>query len=337
MSEAQAQLDRGDTVVSVTVGSRLFGTDTPTSDYDYIHIYRPHLKRLILGHNDQPGQQRIQGAMTVESTMWSLQHFFKLLAQGQTQALEIMFAPVVHVGHPSQGPNTVFWKAFKKEFDNNRAKWISKNTAAFVGYCKSQANKYSVKGERLEAVKYIIARLRQYASQGRMTRKLLEYPDLLEELRKIRLPYLGTELIESQGNYVEHINCCNVKCPVHFTLVDAQVIYERLEREYGKRAQEALGNGAIDWKALSHAARVTIEAKELLKDHTITLPLKEEDRQYVKAIKAGQIAHSEVVEYLDRELAVIEELRRTCTLAESLDRQLYEEWIIRAYKGEKVG
>lgn len=339
-------LKLGTTIVTVTVGSRLFGTARPESDYDFIHIYKPHLNRLILGANDQPAQEKVEhdNGARHEHTYWSIQHFFKLLAQGQTQALEIAFAPANcwHAGNPKATPMYKYWDGFLKHFHKNREQWISKNTAAFVGYCKSQANKYSVKGERLEAVNTIIEWLDSLPETYNClsTDRFCDLsPSLTGELLAYHQsnPYIDVVNIPSgHGNMMQHISVCNVKVPWHQTIREAKYVYIRLRAQYGERSKAAAGEGNIDWKALSHAARVTIEAKELLTTSNITLPLKEHDREYVRNIKAGLVSHSEVIEFLDTGLSEIEELRVSSTLNESGDRQLYDGWTLQAYAGEKV-
>lgn len=328
----------GETLVAVTVGSRLFGTDRPDSDHDFIHVIRPTLSDRVLGRADSQPQQvsYLFDGTKCETTEWSVQHFFKLLGQGQTQALELVFAPRYCSGDTKRDFIARYWPEFREEFLGNPTKWLSKNTSAFVGYCRSQANKYSVKGGRLAAVQSLLCLLRPWFAKGRINRKLVEYPELLATLRTVKIPYLSMDMINSQGRDMEHINCCNVKCPVHFSLADATVMYERLANEYGQRARVAKDHGSIDWKALSHAARVTIEAKELLTDHFITLPLKESDRKYVKDVKAGRIAHEAVTEFLDAGLAEIEDLRANSSLPEKIDQSLYDSWVLRAYEGMTI-
>lgn len=346
---AEQLLKQGNSLVTVTVGSRLFGTDRPTSDLDLITVYKPHLENLILKKDDSTAQTKGEvyvGAgvkVACEHTHWSLQHFMNLLAQGQTQALEIMFAPpnMWTSGDIKRDHIAQYWHDFRKEFHANTTKWLSKNTAAFVGYCRSQANKYSVKGERLEAAKAMLDYFKSLPEDYNCTlnHKFCDIsPSVVGDVLAYRQAndYIDVVNIESgHGNYMLHFSCCNVKVPYHFTIKEGIAIYQRLYDEYGKRAHAAKNNGSADWKALSHAARVTIEAKELLTDHRITLPLKDEDRKYVRAIKAGEIPHEEVTEFLDTGLAQIDSLRAVSSLSEKVDRDLYNEWIIRAYRGKK--
>lgn len=333
----------GQSLVSVTVGSRLFGTHHESSDYDFIHISRPSLSDCIRGNLGQASQRKQENAIrsnplvqdsplvTAEHTTWTVQHFFKLLAQGQTQALEVMFAPKSYwsSGDPVRDAPARYWHSLYRDFHDNKTKWLSKNTAAFVGYCRAQANKYSVKGERLDAVLKVLDVLIGYSTHDR-----IKDTRALEDIAAIDSPYVAVEPIFNGNMWMLHISCCNVKCPDHFTIGQAYAMYTRLHKEYGERAKQAKINGAIDWKALSHAARVTIEAKELLTDHTITLPLKE--AQWIKDIKQGKVEHGRVVEFLDAGLQEVESLQERSALPERIDQELYNKWIIKAYEGEKV-
>ena len=68
-------------LVKVLTGSRLFGTHTDTSDYDYVTIFVPPIEDCILGRVNHASQTK-DLVTNVEHIGWSLQHWIKLLGQG---------------------------------------------------------------------------------------------------------------------------------------------------------------------------------------------------------------------------------------------------------------
>jgi hypothetical protein len=311
-------------LVTVRAGSRLFGTPREDSDFDYVRIFLPTIKETLLWHPVRSFNTKNEETRE-EIIGWPLQHFFKLLSQGQTQALEVMFATELAIMHP-----TVYWSLVRACFRKYPEKFLSKNTAAFVGYCRGQANKYCVKAERLEASNTLVAVLKEIAVHNKHIRTLAEL-GLIEIIRAWQPhKYLYIEDITfDNGTVMPHIVCCNVKCPSHFNLGQALGMYTNLQNQYGLRAKAALGAGTADWKALSHAVRVAREAKELLTDHTITLPLPY--APHIKAIKQGEVPYDQVIEEIDTLLVEVEEAQAKSTLPDNVDQEYINQLILEAY------
>jgi predicted nucleotidyltransferase len=87
-------------IVEMRYGSHLFGTATPQSDIDLKGVYLPKARDILLqrvkpSHVFSPpkarGQKNSPG--DVDREIYSLQRFLSLLAEGQTTALDMLFAP----------------------------------------------------------------------------------------------------------------------------------------------------------------------------------------------------------------------------------------------------
>lgn len=135
-------------LVSIKFGSHLYGTATPQSDVDLKSVYVPSADAILLQKvkgslsNQRPknaGEKNYAGEIDEES--YSLQRFLGLAAEGQTVALDILFAPEWSM----TAPPPLEWR----EVVANRHRLITKKSAAFVGYCRQQANKYGIKGSRM--------------------------------------------------------------------------------------------------------------------------------------------------------------------------------------------
>src|ERR1051326_295946 len=87
-------------IVSIEFGSHLYGTSTPASDLDFKAVYIPSARDILL--------QRVKGSIVnarqkaekektlpgeVEEESYSLQRYLELVSEGQTVALDILFAP----------------------------------------------------------------------------------------------------------------------------------------------------------------------------------------------------------------------------------------------------
>ena len=131
-------------LVKMVFGSHLFGTDTPDSDRDYMGVYLPSARDILLQRvqpvRDQSSNPRTANqAGDVDVVWYSLQKFLAMAAEGQTNAVDMLFAPRA----ACIGPVHPVWD----EILANRHRLLTRRIAAFVGYCRRQANTYSVKGQ----------------------------------------------------------------------------------------------------------------------------------------------------------------------------------------------
>ena len=131
-------------IVRIKFGSHLYGTDTPQSDLDYKSVFVPDARDILLQRvkgstsTKRPkaeGEKNFAGEIDEEN--YSLQRYLGLAAEGQTVALDVLFAPAQSMVEPP-APE---WH----EITRNRAKLITRKSTAFVGYCRQQANKYGIK------------------------------------------------------------------------------------------------------------------------------------------------------------------------------------------------
>jgi RNA repair pathway DNA polymerase beta family len=84
---------------SCQYGSRLYGTQTPTSDLDLKHVYLPALNDLLVGKQlankvkkTNTKMNTRNGADDVDEEFLPVQVFARDFMMGQTYALELAFA-----------------------------------------------------------------------------------------------------------------------------------------------------------------------------------------------------------------------------------------------------
>ncbi len=309
--------------MKAVAGSHLFGTNTPSSDKDYKGIYIPEKRDLFLGkakatinikRAKEHGEKNTSEDVDLE--LFSLQKFMNMLYEGQTVALELLFTPDEMIIEQSY-----LWPEIR---DLGRKIWVHKKVTSFVGYCKTQADKYGVKGSRMAAVKSAIEELeclvRDCPIDGSF--KLFDvWGCLKNNLRELEHIKFGVQ--ETQHGNIPYMEVCERKYQDNQTIGNALTVLNKLYDSYGARAKQAENNEGIDWKACSHALRVCFQAIELLRDGKITLPLKSSELALVRDAKLGLIPFKDFQPILEEKLAEVLQWEKDSTLPEGFD---YTEW-----------
>lgn len=324
-------------ILEMQFGSHLYGTNTPESDLDMKAIYLPEAREIVLGNykrtDNQSRKKKICERNTkddIDVEILSLDQFLKLLTDGQTMALDILFGmdPVdmTEEGH-----------SIMREIWHNKDKLLNKNVNAFVGYARQQAAKYGIKGSRMDALKRTKSMLDDLSSTPYA--KLSSYPNTVEELAlecKELISLEKTPLVEivslkgPKGLIDQpHLKINGRAIPFHATVKYATEIVGKMLDGYGQRAHKAHLAGGVDWKALSHAVRVNAEAKELLETGHITFPRPE--REFLLQIKTGQLPYEQVAEIIESGLAQLMQSQENSTLRAEPDMEWVRDFVYKIY------
>jgi predicted nucleotidyltransferase len=143
------------TLFKTTFGSHLYGTNTEQSDTDYKAIYLPELKDIILGRVPVTSLTYSTGSDNgkntnndVDTEIFTLRGFFRMLQEGQMVALDMLFSP------------EQFWIEHTNTWINilqNKDKILNKNIHGYIGYINKQCAKYGIKGSRISELREVIA------------------------------------------------------------------------------------------------------------------------------------------------------------------------------------
>lgn len=316
--------DNLNVVVRIEFGSHLYGTNTPTSDHDYKSIYIPSASDILLqrvrgsiGHQAKQHEGMKNSPNDVDDEAYSLQRYLGLLAEGQTVTIDMLFAPKPMISTP-------LWE----EIRANKDLLLTKRSAAFVGYCRTQANKYGIKGSRVAAAKRAAEFFAERRNEFGPLAKVGEVEDLLHPLLDDHTRIITKET--TPGRFETYFECCNRMVGFKNTLKEADGIYSRIYEEYGKRARLAQTNEGIDWKALSHAVRVGNEAVELLTTANVTFPLP--NAEHILEIKKGLLPYEQVAEEIEGLLLDVEKASATSTLRDDADTEFIDGLVKRVYR-----
>lgn len=312
-------------LVKMKFGSHVYGTSLPTSDNDYKAIYLPTAEDILLQKvkptiKQSTGDQHSRNTSEdVDLEIFSVQRYLDLLLQGQTVALDMLFVPDEFI--LEQKP---MWDTIR----DNKNFLIHSGVSAFAGYCRTQANKYGIKGSRMAAVKQSIELIGTFNQDER----LQLYFNTLEQFAA------GIEHVDivmcpgpNKAEMAPHLEVCNRKYPFHskvsYVLKNLQKIYDG----YGHRARQAEKNEGIDWKALMHAVRVQEEAKELLSTSKITFPRPE--RELLLKIRKGEMDYKEVATIIENGLEELEEIQKASILPKEPDHDFAETLVMSIHHG----
>jgi hypothetical protein len=323
-------------IVNIKFGSHLYGTSTPASDLDYKAVFIPPAADILLQRTKatitnkrpkQPFEKNVAGDIDQES--YALHRYLSLLAEGQTVALDMLFAP--RWAMPSV-PSAIW-----VEMQVNRHRLLSRRAASFIGYCRTQANKYGIKGSRVHAVRNIVEWFDEaIAKHGHLAKLEIAGDTLPAFIAERKLDHTAVILIDhpSRPDPIPHLECCNRKAPFFTSLKDTRAIYVRLLEEYGARALMAERNEGVDWKALSHAVRVGGEALELMSTGWITFPLP--NAAHVLSIKRGELPYATVAEEIEDLLERVEAAQVTSILPDAPDQTFIDDLVRSAYREEVI-
>ncbi len=334
-------------IFETLAGSKLYGTDSETSDTDIKGVFLPTLEELVLNKavktiTMSTGNKNERNTQTdIDKTYYSLQYFLQLVSQGETNCIDMLFA---FTNKNAILKTSDIWNSIIE----NRHKIISKNIRSFMGYCKSQCIKYSYKGDKLKNFNEFLKMCKDNFSSSISLLNVLEkaFNRKLDEY----IPKVGQERIKInfdssfKYNFGEHcyfitaqnkesyISISDIKFILSDNIKSTYSKCEKVISSYGNRAKQASDMNGIDYKAISHCVRVLDESEELLLTGNITFPLKNVD--FIKSIKYGNLAMSydELMQYIENRIKYIEEnVMPKSILSEKSSQKLIDLLILNAY------
>ena len=309
------------TIFETLSGSHIYGTNVATSDKDYKGIVIPDSNSILLqtalrtrnnASNKAEGVRN--GPEDCDREYFALHYFMKLLIDGQTHPVEMLFIP------------SKFWTETSPEWEEivgYRHLLVSKKLTAFVGYAKNQANKYSAKGERLATVEAFVKFLKTCFGMS----PLKAYGDELSAIIAQYPKYSRIENIENGGKILPHLEVCGRKIDLNASVEYALNCYEWVYKEYGDRAKASVEG--VDWKAVMHAIRIAEEAVEILRDGAITFP--RPNVSLLLDIRNGKIKYDMVMDYFETLLEDINSASKVTALPETPNTALADRIITMAY------
>ncbi len=310
-------------------GSRLYGTNNENSDTDMKFIFVPKIEDVLLkkyidhikvGIDTKEKNTKYD----VDLDGVSIHKFFELLRKGETGAIDILF---------SMFSLSVMFedKTFTEAIKENYKGFLNKKLHSFVGYAVGQSAKYGIKGSRYKELKLFTGAYtpllidEHWGIKGTDKLETL-FSDFNEYFNEKGTKYLkmttapGPKTLKEPTD-IDYVELLGKKYSGDVTI---GYFFERvleLEKQFGNRTKSSAEG--VDFKALSHSARVLTEVEELLDTGFIEFPLK--NAKYIKSIKEGNELLEDVMEYINERLDIVKEKLDNSDLPEKSNRKLMDE------------
>lgn len=303
----------------IKFGSHLYGTSTPESDLDLKGVYLPDIEDCILGKvkdsiNTNSNQKCKNSPNDEDFENYSLQFFLKLACQGQIAAIDMLHAPNDCILQTSGA-----WGDLRKR----RGQFYSRNMNAFLGYCKNQAAKYSIKADKILALEDLGGFFIRH--------KALGYSRLKDVYGVVPVSQYVEKVIEETNRTDDPraLKVCGRIIQLNVSLSYALQIVDGMINGYGERAQKAKEMGRADWKAISHAFRACYELKEIYETGDLKFPLK--DAGYLLKIKNGELEYQSLSAQLDDLIVECEELSAKSAYPEKINLDHWNNFVVNLY------
>jgi hypothetical protein len=317
-----------DLIVEMRTGSHLHGTATAQSDLDLKAVYLPDATDILLQRvrpSVSAARAKQRGERNrpddVDREAYSLHRYLALLAEGQSIAIDMLFAPDWAMTMPA----APLWREIQAE----SGRLVSRRASSFLRYCRQQANKYGIKGSRVAAARQALALLAAAEARHGTTAPLETIAADLAELARLEHVALVDRPMPG-GAAIRHLELCGRQVSFRASLKTAREIAERLVEAYGQRALQAERDEGVDWKALAHAVRVGHSALELLASGRLAFPLATAPR--LRAIRAAAVPYAEVAAEIERLLGEVEAAAAASPLPAAPDQGLIEALVRQAYR-----
>lgn len=299
-------------------GSRLYGLEGPTSDWDYKGVFLPKLDNLIL----QQAENTIttstsdnsvkSGPNDTETQFLSIQKFIQLLGKGEMTVMDMLHTP---------DDKTVFSSEIWREIRRNRSDFYSKNMRGYFGYIQSQTAKYCDRSKRLETCENVIEFLKGYDKATRLS----EFWEKVPSLPNTRI-YQIPEARQEDNRVWEVVGR---KLPATIKVEYALEILENYAKSYGARAIAARNNEGVDWKAVTHAFRACYQMLEIIDTRDLLYPIAQ--RKFLLEVKSGALDFNEISPRLNSLVDEVEEKLSASTLPEKVNVKKWQGFIINCY------
>lgn len=305
----------GKILCEVTHGSRLYKMHGSDSDYDMKGIYLPNdkevrLMRAARNYTWKEGEDK-------ENEIFALTEFFKHAARGEGYAIDML-----HCADSDIIKSSGLWDYLRL----NKSKFYTKNMVGLLGFTKTQAVKYSLKAERLNAVRKVLSIFKNAEEKG--VAKLFQIWDDLPQAEEHI--YFGVE-VRNNNKDNRYIEVAGKKLSPTIAVSYAIPILENLITSYGDRTKQAAELDAKDVKSLAHSFRTGFQLLHIYKDGGFSYPLPE--NEFLLSVKYRRLVYK--LDELDTKLndlvTEVEQLATVSTYPEQVDRQWLDDIVINEY------
>lgn len=283
-------------ILVVKTGSHMYGTNTPTSDEDYVGIFMPteeyvygfrRMEEVDMSVKDKDENgKNTQDAIDIK--YYEFRKFVKLAMENNPNILEILFAPQENIVYINEFGTELLEMA--KRFPHQGAK------QKFLGYAFSQKHKMFVKKDNyfdlLKAVEFLKS-------------KDSVLPWSLWEVEKDMDKSIFKKQINKLSGKIDFYQVGDINLMPSITVKNAIKMIEDRLGKVGNREELYLKH-AYDTKFAMHLVRLMMEGAFLLKKGYLQFPFDEKGKEILMGIRRGEWTIEDILESAGSLEAIIE-------------------------------
>lgn len=289
-------------------GSKLYGTDTPSSDEDKVGIYVPP-KEFFIGFKSFPSDEINQNIVSkradsknnkdaVDFKLYDIRKFIRLAIQNNPNIIELLFVNYSSIDFCSKEGSLLL--------ENADLFPTMEIVSRFLGYAKSQKSKMIVKSTNMQDLFKLKTFLEKIINAPKHQIFLMDYEEDLKKLFDDNLK------IDKRFYNVGDLNVQR-----NITVKNAYDLVRERVSKFSSRYDDYISKYGFDTKFASHLIRLLLEAKELLETGKLVFPLK--DASFLKDIKLGKYNIKEIIDYSNELILEIKRLEEKQPLPKKPD------------------
>jgi hypothetical protein len=270
-------------------GSHFFNLNNEKSDLDFRGIYLPsaqeifsntYLKQVSLNTKDKHDRNK-NTKDDVDCTFYSIDEFLKLLAAGDFNMLELLYAPEEKILKTSNQ---------FKQLQELRQTFNPKDLSSFIGFVKKELKVYALESNSFER----LSSLRQFLLTKDQNSVISSYWADVESWCKTNNYAKTTKVPINKNN--QTIPAIEIASRIFIGTDRTRVLVRRLDEmleRFGHRKKMQAEN-KMDHKGVSHAFRLLFEAESLLEQDFLQFPFPKEKEDFLKKVKNQEIELSDI-------------------------------------------
>ena len=289
-----------------------------SSDFDAKAIYIPAIESVISG--DEWAMKTIEfnsntdsknASSDIDMSFIPIGDFLKKISNGmEANAIEILFSMFRE--------DTIIYQdsVIIPELKSNYKKLLFNETRALTGFAISQANKYSVKGDRLRELQtfnewFTLEVEKLELSKNRKKNVSINVLPLQKFIEESGFEFIKVVHIEHSGVINPYVQILGKEFIFNLKISTFEKSLSSRLKGFGGRVRAAALNSntesSIEFKAFAHAVRALHQAKELIETGFLKLPTP--NAKELMKIKFGEILDKEILtnrlDKLDEELKIL--------------------------------
>lgn len=314
-------------ILKINAGSHLYGTNTPSSDRDYLGVYLNTKEELLGLQKSEELTQNIESKSengrntkdAVDCKFYELRKFCSLALKCNPTILEILFVNKENILEIT--PEGEELLKLKHEF-------LSKHLCnSFMGYAIAQERKAFIKSENIIHIEKFYNWVSSFTNVKDSPISNMTFNGFYDALKSQDIFKEHIKFYQNEHNDTM-FQCGNLTFPINIIMKKLVAsLKQRLDKASWRK--DGMLQYGLDYKFLSHNVRLMHEGIELLTTKNLILPL--QYKELIKDIKEGKIDNNEVIKMMQQLKEKFRELEKNNDLPDKGNYKVVNDFIINTY------